>query len=163
MLTRFETLTEVIVPHDVTGPQLTQCIDQLVDDQVRQLAVMYRQLIADLDAQSRPLKGVTHGAWPTARRPAAVAGSPAAIRRRLEALPSRPPAGAPSDPLEFRVEPRQRGVYLRLTGGCYRNADMRAYDRHGRQLDRECAIDDPMIRLGVARYLWSVLDWRDPA
>jgi hypothetical protein len=157
MLTRFAALTEVAVPHDVTGAQLTQFIDQLVDEQVRQLAVMYQQLIADLEEQSRHLKHATH----RARQPAASAGSPAAIRRRLEHLPSRPPADAGSDPVEFRAEPRVRGVYLRLTGGCYRNADMRAYDQHGRQLERECAIDDPIIRLGVARYLWSVLEWRD--
>jgi hypothetical protein len=161
MLTRFAALTEVAVPHDVTGAQLTQFIDQLVDEQVRQLAVMYQQLIADLEEQSRHLKHATRGARRPARQPAASAGSPAAIRRRLEHLPARPPADAGSDPLEFRAEPRVRGVYLRLTGGCYRNADMRAYDQHGRPLERECAIDDPIIRLGVARYLWSVLEWRD--
>jgi hypothetical protein len=25
-----------------------------------------------------------------------------------------------------------------------------------------CVTDDPILRLGAVRFLWSVLEWRDP-
>jgi hypothetical protein len=161
--TRVDSVTEVVVPADVTAAALTRCVDELVDAQVQQLAAMYRRLIADLEEQSRRLKKGTRDAWLTKNRPAARAGEPGAIRRRLESLPARPPANTDwTDPPEFRSEPRERGVYLRLTSGCYRNADLRAYDATGERIDRVCVVDDPIIRLGAARFLWSVLEWRDP-
>jgi hypothetical protein len=52
MLPRFEPQTEYIVPIDVTASQLTHFMDKLVDDQVKQLATMYRDLIADLEERS---------------------------------------------------------------------------------------------------------------
>jgi hypothetical protein len=163
MLTRLEPQTEFIVLPDVTALQLTQYIDELVDEQVRQLAAMYRRLIADLQEQSRHLKPSTRDAWLSRNRPGTGAGEPSAIRRRLENLPARPPAeGDRRDIPEFRAEGRERGVYLRLTSGCYRNADLRAYDSQGREIERACVIDDPIQRLGAARFLWSVLEWRDP-
>jgi hypothetical protein len=156
-------VSERPVPADVTALQLTRFMDELVDEQVRQLAALYQRLIADLEERARHLKRGTRDAWLTKSRPAARAGEPAAIRRRLENLPPCPPDyDDRADIPEVRSEPRERGVYLRLRGGCYRNADFRAYDSEGHQVDRVCVRDDPILRLGAARFLWSVLEWRDP-
>jgi hypothetical protein len=161
MLPRFEPQTEYVVPADVTAAQLTSYMDKLVEEQVVQLAAMYRALIADLKARSEEIKRTTRDAWLTKDRPAALAGEPEAIRQRLEALPERPPFTDWIDSVEERSPDRTRGVYLRLTSGCYRNADMRSYDKHGDMVDRVFVIDDPLARLGAAQFLWSELDRRD--
>lgn len=162
-LTRFEPLTEFFVPPEVTASQLTQYIDELVDDQVQQLALMYQKLFADLEREASRIKRSTRDAWLAKSRPPTGIGEPAAIRRRLEQLPGRPPMHEDrSDIPEFRFDARERGVYIRLTSGCYRNADMRAYDSDGSRMERVCIVDDPVLRLGAARYLWSVVDWGDP-
>jgi hypothetical protein len=163
MLTRLEPLTEFAVPRDVTADQLTRHIDELVDEQVRQIAELYQRLIADLERQARYIKRSTRDAWLNTNRPAAQAGDPAAIRRRLANLPPCPSdCDERRDIPDGRSEPRARGVYLRLRGGCYRNADMRAYDAAGVEVERVCVTDDPILRLGSARFLWSVLEWFDP-
>jgi hypothetical protein len=156
-------VSERPVPADVTALELTRHMDELVDEQVRQLAALYQRLIADLEGRSRHLKRGTRDAWLTKNRPAARAGEPAAIRRRLENLPPCPADyDDRSDAPDFRTEARERGVYLRLRSGCYRNADVRAYDSEGLQIDRVCVTDDPILRLGAVRFLWSVLEWWDP-
>jgi hypothetical protein len=161
MLPRFEPQTEYIVPIDVTASQLTHFMDKLVDDQVKQLATMYRDLIADLEERSEEIKRATRDAWLTKKRPAALAGEPEAIRKRLEQLPERPPFTDWIESVEERSPDRTRGVYVRLTSGCYRNADLRSYDKHGNVVDRVFVIDDPLARLGAAQFLWSELDRRD--
>ena len=163
MLTRLEPLTEFAVPEDVTAEELTRHIDALVDEQVRQIAGLYQRLIADLERQARHIKRTTREAWLNTNRPAAQAGDPAAIRRRLASLPPCPDDC--EDRLDIpdgRSEPRARGVYLRLRGGCYRNADIRAYDAAGIEVERVCVPDDPTLRLGSVRFLWSALQWWDP-
>jgi hypothetical protein len=162
MLPRFEPKTEYVVPADVTAAQLTMFMDQLVDEQVNQLAPMYRRLIEDIERSAADLTPEVRAAWLTENRPAVRAGDPEAIRRRLEQLPDRPQGDDRSDIIECRSSGRTRSVYLRLTSGCYRNADLRAYDRHGEMIDQVFAIDDPLVRLGVAQFLWQELEWWDP-
>jgi hypothetical protein len=162
MLPRFEPKTEYIVPADVTAVQLTMFVDQLVDEQVNQLAPMYRRLIEDIERSAEQLTDEVREGWLRENRPAVRAGDPEAIRRRLAELPERPQDDDRSDIIECRSAARTRGVYLRLTSGCFRNADMRAYDRHGEMIDRVFAIDDPLVRLGVAQFLWEELQWSDP-
>jgi hypothetical protein len=163
MLPRFEPKTEYIVPADVTAAQLTAFVDQLVDEQVSQLAAMYRRLIEDIEQSAEHLSRDTRERWLKENRPAARAGDADAIRHRLKQLPERPEGDDRTDTIECRSPARTRGVYLRLTSGCYRNADMRAYDRHGEMIDRVFAIDDPPVRLGAALFLWEELSWWDPA
>lgn len=163
MLPRFEPKTEYIVPADVTAAQLTMFMDQLVDEQVNQLAPMYRRLIEDVERAADGVTPEVREGWLADNCPAVRAGDPEAIRRRLQELPERPQDGDDrSDLIECRSAVRTRGVYLRLTSGCYRNADMRAYDRRGEMIDQVFAIDDPMVRLGVAQFLWEEVGWWDP-
>src|SRR5271163_4628737 len=87
MQTRLESVSEFVVSPGVTAPELTRCVDELVDGQVRVLATLYQRLVAEVERTGLHMKPVTRRVWLTKSRLAAGAGDPSVIRRRLAQLP----------------------------------------------------------------------------
>ncbi|HWZ61273.1 MAG TPA: hypothetical protein VNW46_19990 [Gemmatimonadaceae bacterium] len=157
------TATEFAVPSGVTAPQLTEFVADLFNEQVRSVAMMYESLIADLEKKAGRVKRISRDEWLNKNLPANGIGHPDVIRKRMALRPACPLDLARHDIPESRTEPRPRGVYLKLRQGFHLEAEMWAVDSQGDVIAEANVIDNELGRLDAARFLWSVLERRDPS